>query len=208
MSIDHIVLGLISLNPCSGYDMKMEFEQGGAGMLSALSFGSIYPHLKQLEQDGLIVALQVDENGRRKKVYELTTHGWQELSDWLEQRPAYPIPMRDDLLLKMLFWGAAGEDREQLITHLQIRHTESNDLLSYIRDWQSNGKSFVDEYTELVLTYIQTRMEAELTWIEKAIEQLKGEPRLPVQDPNWLSVLQKARRNQALAHDKPQEEQE
>ncbi len=208
MSIDHIVLGLISLNPCSGYDMKMEFEQGGAGMLSALSFGSIYPHLKQLEQDGLIVALQADENGRRKKVYELTTHGWQELSDWLEQRPAYPIPMRDDLLLKMLFWGAAGEDREQLITHLQIRRTESNDLLGYIRDWQSNGKSFVDEYTELVLTYIQTRMEAELTWIEKAIEQLKGEPRLPVQDPNWLSVLQKARRKQALSHDKPQEEQE
>ena len=208
MSIDHIVLGLISLNPCSGYDMKMEFEQGGAGMLSALSFGSIYPHLKQLEQDGLIVALQADENGRRKKVYELTTHGWQELSDWLEQRPAYPIPMRDDLLLKMLFGGRSGEDREQLITHLQIRRTESNDLLGYIRDWQSNGKSFVDEYTELVLTYIQTRMEAELTWIEKAIEQLKGEPRLPVQDPNWLSVLQKARRKQALSHDKPQEEQE
>ena len=116
--------------------------------------------------------------------------------------------MRDDLLLKMLFWGAAGEGREQLITHLQIRCTESNDLLGYIRDWQSNGKSFVDEYTELVLTYIQTRMEAEMTWIEKAIEQLKGEPRLPVQDPNWLSVLQKARRNQALPHDKPEEDQE
>jgi len=208
MSIDHIVLGLISLNPRSGYDMKMEFEQGGAGMLSALSFGSIYPHLKQLEQDGLVVALQANENGRRKKVYELTAQGWEELSDWLEQRPAYPIPMRDDLLLKMLFWGAGGEDREQLITHLQIRRTESNDLLSYIRDWQSNGKSFVDEYTELVLTYIQARMEAELSWIEKAIEQLKGEPHLPVQDPHWFSVLQKARRNRALMReDSTQEDQ-
>lgn len=201
MSIQHIVLGLISLNPCSGYDMKMEFEQGGAGMLSALSFGSIYPHLKQLEQDGLIAAVQANENGRRKKVYELTEQGWQELSNWLEQQPAYPIPMRDDLLLKMLFWGAAGEDREKLSAHLEARRTESNDLLSYMREWQSDGKSFVDEYTELVLTYVQSRLEAELNWIEKTIEQLKGEPRLPIQDPRWFAVLQKARRNRALTHD-------
>ena len=201
MSINHIVLGLISLNPCSGYDMKMEFEQGGAGMLSALSFGSIYPHLKQMEQDGLVAAVQADENGRHKKVYELTAQGWQELADWLEQQPAYPIPMRDDLLLKMLFWGAAGEDREKLIAHLEARRTESNDLLRYIHDWQSNGKSFVDEYTELVLTYIQSRLEAELSWIEKAIGQLKGEPHLPIQDPRWLAVLQKARRNRALTRE-------
>ncbi len=207
MSIDHIVLGLISLNPCSGYDMKMEFEQGGAGMLSALSFGSIYPHLKQLEQGGLIAAVQANENGRRKKVYELTAEGWQELTNWLEQQPTYPIPMHDDLLLKMLFWGASGERRETLVAHLQARRTESNDLLSYIRDWQSNGKSFVDEYTELVLTYIQSRLEAELSWIEKAIEQLNGEPHLPVQDPHWLSILQKARRNRALTPEKEEEEE-
>ena len=203
MSINHIVLGLISLNPCSGYDMKMEFEQGGVGMLSALSFGSIYPHLRQMEQDGLIAAVQADENGRRKKVYELTAQGWQELSNWLEQQPAYPIPMRDDLLLKMLFWGAAGEDREKLATHLQARRTESNDLLGYIRVWQSNGKSFVDEYTKLVLTYIQAILEAELSWIEKTLEQLKDEPHPPLQDPHWLSVLQKARRNRAFDKERP-----
>ncbi len=194
MSISHIVLGLISLNPCSGYDMKMEFDQGGVGMLSTLSFGSIYPHLRQMEQDGLIVAVQADKDSRHKKVYELTAQGWQELSHWLEQQPAYPIPMRDDLLLKMLFWGAAGEDREKLTTHLEARRTELNDLLDYMRVWQSNGKSFVDEYTELVITYIQSRLEAELSWIEKTIEQLHGEPHLPAQDPHWLSVLQKARR--------------
>ncbi len=205
MSIDHIVLGLISLNPCSGYDMKMEFEQGGAGMLSALSFGSIYPHLKQLEQDGLIATVQANENGRRKKVYELTAEGWQELSNWLGQQPAYPIPMRDDLLLKMLFWGAAGEKRETLASHLQARRNESNDLLGYIRTWQSNGKSFVDEYTELVLTYIQSRLEAELIWIEKTIAQLNEEPRPPTQDPHWLSVLQKARRNRVL---EPEQEEQ
>lgn len=196
MSIEHIVLGLIGLNPCSGYDMKMEFEQGGVGMLSTLSFGSIYPYLKRLEQEGLITPLQADDEGRRKKVYDLTPQGWQELSKWLGQQPAYPIPMRDDLLLKMLFWGAAGQDRETLINHLQTRRDESNELLSYIHNWRSNGKSFVDEYTEMVLSYIYSRLEAEQNWVDKTIEQLQEEPRPPVQDPHWLSVLQKARRNQ------------
>src|SRR6266536_2149588 len=158
MSIDHIVLGLISLNPCSGYDMKLEFEQGGAGMLSALSFGSIYPRLKQLEQDGLIVTVQASESGRRKKVYELTASGWQELSAWLEQSTAYPIPMRAD-------------------------------LLRYIDAWKTNGKSFVDEYTELVLNYIQVKLEAELSWIDATIPQLGSPASLPLQDPRWLSVL-------------------
>jgi len=201
MSIDHIVLGLISLNPCSGYDMKVEFEQGGAGMLSALSFGSIYPRLKQLEQEGLIATVQANESGRRKRVYELTAQGWQELSAWLGQQSAYPIPMHDDLLLKMLFWGASGRDRETLISHLQVRHTESSNLIQYISAWQSNGRAFVDEYTEMVLSYIQVKLEAELAWIEATLEQLDGEPRLPVQDPQWLSVLQKARRNRAMARD-------
>src|SRR5579859_5570689 len=118
MSIDHMILGVISLYPCSGYDMKVEFEKGGAGMLSALSFGSIYPRLKQMEHDGLVETQHVNTDGRRKKVYELTTKGWQELAQWLEEPSEYPIPMRDELLLKMLFWGASGQERSVLIEQL------------------------------------------------------------------------------------------
>jgi PadR family transcriptional regulator AphA len=212
MSVDHIILGVISLTPCSGYDMKVEFEKGGAGMLSALSFGSIYPRLKYLEQEGLIEALPVSGDDRHsgkgespneglkrnKKVYELTARGWLELAQWLEQQAAYPLPMHDELLLKMLFWGAAGMDRARLIEQLQTRSEETHDLMNYIDEWQKNGSSFVDEYGALVLSCIQSRLEVELSWIEKTIAQLKEAPQLPVQDPKWLAVLQKARRNKAL----------
>ena len=198
ISIDHIILGIISLNPCSGYDMKMEFEQGGASMLSALSFGSIYPRLKQLEEEGLIEIEQESKDGRHRKVYELTGRGWQELQRWLDQSSEYPIPMRDELLLKMLFWGASGAPRETLMAHLRIRYEESSEVLQYIAEWEHNGKSFVDEYTSLVLSYIRERLECELNWIMDAMTQLEGTPRPPVQDPKWLSVVQKARRKKAL----------
>ncbi|HLZ56479.1 MAG TPA: PadR family transcriptional regulator [Ktedonosporobacter sp.] len=198
MSIDHMILGVISLYPCSGYDMKVEFEKGGAGMLSALSFGSIYPRLKQMEQAGLIETQQVDTEGRHKKVYELTAKGWQELAQWLEEPSEYPLPIRDELLLKMIFWGSSGQERYVLIEHLHVRREESRDLLNYIAEWQSNGKSFIDEYAMLLFTYLQMRLEAELKWIETAITQLEGPPQLPVQDPKWFAVLQKARRSKAL----------
>src|SRR5579871_2758428 len=145
LSIDHILLGLISLEPCSGYDMKLEIEKGIVGMLSSLSFGSIYPHLKHLEQEGLVEILPGEESGRQKKLYELTPAGWGALAEWLEKPNDYPLPMRDPLLLKMLFWGSSGMDRLELREHLQQRQVESMELLQYMMEWQRDGRAFIDE---------------------------------------------------------------
>lgn len=198
ISIDALLLGIIALAPCSGYDMKTNFEKSEAGMLSALSFGSIYPRLKQLEADGLIEIQQSSEEGRRKRIYELTAQGWRELAAWLEQPADYPLPMRDELLLKMLFWGAAGEERGVLIRHLQRRRQETQDVLAYTKAREHDGVSFIDEYTLFVFTYMSSRLEAELQWIEDTIERLEAPAELPSQDPKWLSILQKARRKKAL----------
>jgi len=198
MAIEHIILGIISLVPCSGYDMKIEAERGSLGMLSALGFGSIYPRLKQLEEDGLVEIQQIETEGRRKKVYELTAGGWRELARWLKEPPAFPLPFRDDLLMKMLFWGAAGADRTALIEHLRARREESIEVLEYLAEWQKSETAFIDEYGMLVLTYIKTRLEAEIAWIALATTQLEGPPELPVHDTQWLAVLQKARRTKAL----------
>ena len=199
MAIEHSILGMLSIRPCSGYDLKTEFEQGAATLLSASSFGSIYPHLKRLEQDGLIAVQEAEAHeGRHKKVYDLTAKGWQELSNWLEQASAYPVPMRDEMLLKILFWGPAAQERTTLIKQLQVRREESLDLLNYLAQWQQNGREFVDEYHALVFSYVQMRLEGELQWIAEATKQLEGPALLPPQDPHWLSVLQKARRKKAM----------
>lgn len=201
MSVEHTILGIISLVPCSGYDMKAEAERGSLGMLSALGFGSIYPRLKQLEEDGLVETQQVEMEGRHKKVYELTASGWRELARWLEEPSAYPLPFRDELLMKMLFWGSAGVDRTTLIEQLRARNEESIEVLEYLAEWQKSETAFIDEYGMLVLNYIKTRLEAEISWIALTIAQLEGPPELPVQDTQWLAVLQKARRTKALGQE-------
>lgn len=200
MSLDHAILGVISLYPCSGYDIKVEFENGGAGLVSSLSFGTIYPRLKHLENTGLIETYQTRTSGRPKKLYELTGAGWQALADWLTQPPEYPIPMHDDLLLKIIFWGTANpDDRETLIEHLQLRRAESLELLDYIATWVENGVSMIDEYGMLVLSYIRARLDAELVWIDATIAQLEGPPQPPIQDPQGLVEQQRVRRAAALA---------
>src|SRR5437588_3989335 len=68
LSVDPVILGMIALYPSSGYDMKAELEKGGAGMFSALTFGSIYPRLSALEDEGYIVTFAADNQGRRRKV--------------------------------------------------------------------------------------------------------------------------------------------
>lgn len=198
MDSEHVILGVISFTPCSGYDMKAEFEKGGAGRLSSLSFGSIYPRLKQLEQDGRIVVQQAESEGRRRKVYELTARGWQDLARWLEQPSASPPPMGDELLLKMIFWGPAGQERATLLEHLQARRHETQQLLDDLRAWQKNGRSFIDEYSELVFSYGEARLETELAWLAKAVTQLEGPERPPLQDPDNLASAQKARRTRAF----------
>lgn len=199
VSADNTILGVVGWYPCSGYDMKVEFEKGGAGLLSALSFGSIYPRLRALEREGLIETYEVSTDGRRKKLHELTARGWEALSEWLAEAPEYPIPMRDELLLKMIFWVAGRpDDRETLIDHLELRRDQSLELLEYIDGWTHNGVSMVDEYGMLVLDYTRRRLQVELDWIESTIAQLQGPPRPPAQDPNDLIPRMRERHEAAV----------
>jgi DNA-binding PadR family transcriptional regulator len=197
--IDGTILGIISWYPCSGYDMRAELEHGGAGMLSALSFGSIYPRLKALERDRLIETRDESTGARPRKVHELTAAGWEALADWLAEPAEYPIPTRDELLLRMLFWGTGRpEDRGTLIEHLRARRARSRELLELTDAWPRNGQSFIDEYAVLTFDYFRARLEAELAWIDRAIAHLEGPPQPPTQDPCGLAEQQQERRQSAL----------
>jgi DNA-binding PadR family transcriptional regulator len=197
--IDGTILGIISWYPCSGYDMRAELEHGGAGMLSALSFGSIYPRLRALEREGLIETRDESTGARPRKVHELTAAGWEALADWLAEPAEYPVPTRDELLLRMLFWGTGrAEDRGTLVEHLRARRVRSQELLELVVAWPHNGHSFIDEYAMLTLDYFRTRLETELAWIDRAIAQLEGPPLPPTQDPYRLAERQHDRRATAL----------
>ena len=81
--LDHALLGLISLKPASGYDLRKIFATTPMGIFSD-SPGAIYPALARIEAGGLVLG-RVDEGAgrRRRKLYRLTTRGAAELRRWL-----------------------------------------------------------------------------------------------------------------------------
>lgn len=100
------ILGMLTLGPMSGYDLKKLSERSLAHFWHE-SFGNLYPRLGELEADGLVTA----RRERRKRapdaiVYRITPRGRRVLSAWLEE-PAAAERIRSELLLKVFFGAQA-----------------------------------------------------------------------------------------------------
>lgn len=196
MSIEHSILAILSFWPSTGYNIKAEFEHKAAGLYWGMSYGSIYPKLKKLEEEGLVYPIEEEEEGRKKKQYELTPKGWKEFEKWLTLPPAYPV-VKDELLMKMSTWHADMDD-EVLINHLLKRKAVTEDLLGFVKNWPTNGTSYISDYGMLSIRYGELRLEAELKWIEESIHILE-EKQLPNgQDPNGNTDKLIARRRAAI----------
>jgi DNA-binding PadR family transcriptional regulator len=97
-----LCLGALQFGDASGYEIKKMFEDGMLGYLHEASFGSIYPALTRLEQEGLATAISMAQDKRpAKKVYSITTAGREALVAALMVPPA-PDKMRSDFLFMLL----------------------------------------------------------------------------------------------------------
>jgi DNA-binding PadR family transcriptional regulator len=103
----YAVLGLLSIEPMSGYDIRRNLEESLSYFWSE-SYGQIYPALRKLEAARLIAAVkQAAPNTRRRKLYTLTAAGRARLRTWLSEPPK-PQPPRNELLLKLFFGRQAA----------------------------------------------------------------------------------------------------
>src|SRR6476646_7188749 len=79
---------LQSMGPLHGYGIARRIEQT-SGNLLMVNYGTLYPALLKLEQEGFISsAWGVSDNNRRAKFYKLTRAGKKQLAretqDWQE----------------------------------------------------------------------------------------------------------------------------
>ena len=75
-----ILKTLDALGPLHGYGIARRIEQISGDLLS-LNYGTLYPSLLKLEQEGWIVSeWGVSENNRKAKYYKLTRAGQRQLA--------------------------------------------------------------------------------------------------------------------------------
>ncbi|HON79558.1 MAG TPA: PadR family transcriptional regulator [Spirochaetota bacterium] len=122
MSIKYAILGLLQYTDMHGYRIKEHIEQN-FGYMWSVNFGQIYPNLRDLEENGMIVIADItpsDEGGPQKKCYAITEEGKEEFRRWLGNSPERQMLLRDPFLLKFAFFGFGDKERALEIIDEQI----------------------------------------------------------------------------------------
>lgn len=109
---DFAILGWLSVEPMSGYDLKKKIE-GSIAMFWNEGFSSIYPTLRRLSERGLIVESQPapgDHPSRR--VWQATEAGIEELTAWLAE-PFAVTHTRNECALKVFSGNTSIRSRSE-----------------------------------------------------------------------------------------------
>src|SRR5438270_4197590 len=82
-NIQFAILGMVSLRPMTGYEIKQSYQRGPANFMP-ISYGQIYPILKKLAGAGLVVG-KLEAGGRERHRYSITAEGRRQMKVWLTE---------------------------------------------------------------------------------------------------------------------------
>jgi PadR family transcriptional regulator AphA len=122
-STPNALLGLLSLRPMSGYDIRQLISES-IGHFWSESYGQIYPGLKQLAAEGLVEKKTERNKGKPDRhLYSITQEGRERLREWLKIPVAEEVA-RNELLLKLFFGShvSISANREHVRSNMEFHH--------------------------------------------------------------------------------------
>lgn len=174
--IDCVILGLLSHEDLTGYEIKKRMDTTLKYFWGA-SYGSIYPTLSDLVARGLATKRDGAENKRNKMIYSITEEGRNYLKQWL-QIPAEKNELRYETLLKLFFGNEGGT--KQAISHIDAFQEKIEKELPYLFRSKKVLTDNLDEddahkYYLLTVEFGIKTYHAYLEWCKEAKEMLKKE---------------------------------
>jgi PadR family transcriptional regulator AphA len=169
VNLRHLILGLLTRKPMSGYDIK-RFLKSLSWLMGSPSFGSLYPALRALSQNGLVNNEDSDphQNKRSRKVYRITEAGKQALQECISQ-PATPDTTLKGFITRLIL--ANSFPRAGLIAHLQQRRSQvaiHRAALAEMVDAPSEERELKER---LALDYGLALAAAELAWLDNTLNR-------------------------------------
>ena len=141
--IDCVILGLLSHEELTGYEIKKRMDTTLKYFWSA-SYGSIYPALTDLVNRGLATKRKNTENKRNKLIYTITDNGRDYLKEWLTL-PVEKDELRYETLLKLFF--GKEQDTEQALSHIKAFEDKIKNELPYLLETEKVLKDYLDDDT-------------------------------------------------------------
>jgi PadR family transcriptional regulator AphA len=170
------VLGLLSLGPMSGYDLKLLIAWS-VNHFWREGYGQIYPTLQQLEKQRFATKKTQRQKGKPdRNIYSITAAGRERLKQWLSE-PAAPEVPRNELLLKLFFgqWVPGAMSCSQVEEHRRLWKQELVDYAA-VRKRLFEEESAANPgltFWEITLSYGEHIAKAQLAWSEETLKKLK-----------------------------------
>ena len=163
MNLRAVLLGFLTRGDLTGYELKGAMDES-VGFFFGASYGSIYPALRNLEEEGLVRSTLVVQSDRpNKKVYSLTPEGRAYFLDALEEPPAEDS-FRSEFLMQLFF--GHHQDPERLLALIGDHRSGLSNSLERLRKTEEAVREVATPYELMCLRFGLARYEATLSWLD------------------------------------------
>jgi len=172
--LESAILGLLHDSPMHGYELRKRLNLL-LGSFRALSYGSLYPALRNLADRHLIVGQDTPQtppahglSGKRARiVYQLTAEGKEQFQHVLAS--SGPAAWEDENFgVRFAFFGQT--DAETRLRILEGRRTRLTERLETIRESVTRTRVRMDEYTLELQRHGLEQVEREVRWLDDLID--------------------------------------
>jgi PadR family transcriptional regulator AphA len=186
VSLKHALLGILTISPMTGYQLKQFFDASVQHIWNA-ELSQIYPTLKQMEAERLVrKTVEIQDARPNRKVYHITPEGRAELRRWMRESPP-ATSIRDPFLIRVFFGTEVPPEdllillRRQMEEHQKLLAFSDTVLRQRIRKGvEELGNKRAGLFWSLTLDLAMRYRKAYIEWCENAIEAIeRGEFEAP-----------------------------
>lgn len=176
MSLKHGLLGFLSGQEMSGYDLEKLFSSS-VGYFWSAQISQVYRDLHAMEKSGWVQSNSIVQTGRpNKKIFRITDAGNKELENWLiSYNVENDMDIRVGILMRMFF--AAKRPKEETIAILERHRMNCRKALDKLINVnheieQCNEPQIEMLYSKSTLSYGEKYYQMQIEWSTETIEKL------------------------------------
>ena len=169
MSLDHVLIGLLSGGQRHGYDLRRQYLTRFPAA-KPIAAAQIYATLDRLVRDGWVEpAAREQEGGPERLTYALTDTGRSELRRWLgeveEPAPFVSNPLSVKVTIALV--AADEQTAQQYLARQRAAHLSRMRALTRLK---VDGTSSLEQV--LAADYALDHLDADLRWIDTAVDRV------------------------------------
>lgn len=173
----YAVLGLLSFQPMSGYDVKQFADRSISHFYWSPAKSQVYAELRRLKGEGLVTEEHVEQDTRPdKRIYAITPEGRTRLSNWLNSGELELDVFKSALMLKLFLGKSAGIN--SLITLVEQNLAANEEKLAMLEGMEQNCLAPEHEEHDTLFSLVTIRAgihltKASIAWSKETLDGLK-----------------------------------